>query len=86
MRPPCPIVFSVANQFILVKGLFLLFFVKWSKAPHCPPLSPHPDVLFPSISYKMKHPFNVTTHRLTPGDRQQANLARTKHQPGLIKV
>lgn len=60
IHPQGPIVFSVANQFILAKGLFLLFFfVKWSKVPNCPFHSPHSGLLFPSISYKMKHPFSM---------------------------
>lgn len=67
---------------------FFFFFVKWSKTSHCPFYSPHSGVLFPSISYKMKHPFNkyMATHRLSPGGEQQANLARTKQQLRLIKA
>lgn len=36
----------------------------------------------------MKHPLNkyVATHRLPPGDEQQANSAGTKHHPGLIEA
>lgn len=88
IHPQGPIVFSVANQFILAKGLFLLFFFCKVEQGSQLSISFTPFWLIipkyflqdeTSIQY-------VTTRRLTPGAEQQANLARTKHQPGLIKA